>query len=123
MTTSTRHDRSRQSLRLRFERTADLYLDDCYARKTAARADEYAQKLELTRQYLGRRASAILGMSLRDFLRTRQLRRAEQLLLTTSYSTVQIAAMTAFGTHPTFYRAFKGAYGMTPGEYRKQVPK
>lgn len=62
-------------------------------------------------------------MPLRDFLRSRQLLHAEHLLKTTSYSTVQIAAMSAFGTRPTFYRAFKAAYGMTPGEYRKQVPK
>lgn len=31
--------------------------------------------------------------------------------------------MSAFGSRPAFYRAFKTAYGMTPGEYRKQVPK
>jgi AraC-like DNA-binding protein len=111
------------TLRHRLERTADLYLRDCYERKTAARSDEYARHLELTRQYLARRASDVLGMPLRDFLRVRQLRHAEHLLRTTSYSTVEIAAMSAFGTYPTFYRAFKAAYGMTPGAYRKQVPK
>lgn len=62
-------------------------------------------------------------MSLRDFLRSRQLLYAEHLLRTTPYSTVEIAAMSAFGTCPTFYRAFKAAYGMTPGQYRKQFPK
>lgn len=110
-------------MRQRLERTADLYLRDVYKRRSAARADEFARHLELTRQYLWRVATDVLGMSLRDFLRVRQLRYAEHLLLTTSYSTVEIAAMSAFGTHPTFYRAFKKAYGMTPGEYRKQVTK
>ena len=118
-----RHDPTGHALRHRLERTADLYLRDCYARKTAARSDEYAQHLELTRQYLARRASGVLGMPLRDFLRSRQLLYAERLLRTTSYSTVEIAAMSAFGTPPTFYRAFRAAYGMTPGQYRKQVPK
>lgn len=111
------------SLRQRLERSADLYLRDCYSRKTAARADEFAKHLELTRQHLTRRVSRALGVPLRDFLRARQLRYAETLLRTTSYSTVEIAAMSAFGTRPTLYRAFKAAWGMTPGEYRKQVPK
>jgi AraC-like DNA-binding protein len=118
-----RHDPSGHALRHLLERTADLYLRDCYERRTAARSDEYAQHLELTRQYLARRAAGVLGMPLRDFLRSRQLLYAERLLRTTSYSTVEIAAMSAFGTRPTFYRAFKAAYGMTPGQYRKQVPK
>ncbi|HEX6100982.1 MAG TPA: helix-turn-helix domain-containing protein [Thermoanaerobaculia bacterium] len=105
------------------ERFADLYLEDCYARRTAARSDEFARQLELTRQYVARKAFDVLGVPLRDFLRARQLRYAERLLVTTSYSTAKIAAMSAFGTHPTFYRAFKAAYGVTPGEYRRQVPK
>lgn len=86
------------------------------------RSDDYAQSLEMTRQHLARQVSR-LGVSLRDFLREGQLQHAEHLLRTTDYSIAEIAAMSAFGTHPTFYRAFKAAYGMTPGEYRKQVPK
>jgi AraC-like DNA-binding protein len=113
----------RHTLRLRFERTAELYLRDCYARKTAARADEFALRLQLTPQYLRRVAVTVFAMPLLDFLRARQLRYAEQLLLTTSYSTAEIAVMSAFGTRPTFYRVFKAAHGMTPGRYRNQVRK
>lgn len=124
MSTPRRRGRSsRHSLRQRLERAADLYLRDCYPRQTPSRSDEFARHLELTRQYLARQVSEVLGMPLRDFLRSRQLLYAEHLLRTTSYSTVEIAAMSAFGTPPTFYRAFKAAYGMTPGKYRKQVPK
>lgn len=107
----------------RLERAADLYLRDCYARRTAVRVAEYAQHLEMTHQYLARSASQVLGMSLRRFLRSRQLAYAEHLLLTTRYTTIEIAAMSAFGTHPAFYRAFKAVYGMAPGEYRIKVRK
>ena len=113
----------RHTLRQRLERAADLYLRDCYHRKTAARADELARHLGLTREYLARVASDVFGMPLRNVLRVRQLRHAEHLLRTTSLSTVTIALMSAFGSHPTFYRAFQAAYGMTPGAYRKQVTK
>ena len=53
----------------------------------------------------------------------RQLPYAQHLLETTTLSTVQVGRRAAFGTHPTFYRCFKAAFGMTPGEYRKQVTK
>ena len=114
---------ARHTARRRLERAADLYLRECYERRTPARADDFARQLGLTREHLARLGSDVLGVSLRDFLRSRQLLYAEQLLRTTSLSTVQIAEAAAFGTHPTFYRAFKTAYGMTPGEYRKQVTK
>jgi AraC-like DNA-binding protein len=114
---------SRHNLRQRIERAVDLYLEECYARRTAARVSELAQQLDLTREHVTRMVSEALGMPLRDFLRTRQLRRAEHLLRTTSYSTVQIAAASGFGTPPSFYRSFKAAFAMTPGEYRKHITK
>lgn len=108
------------AIRQRLERSAEVFLDLCYARQVPARASGYARHLELTRQHVARKTLAALGVSTRDYLRSRQLAYAERLLRTTSYSTVEIAAMSAFGTHPTFYRAFKAAYGMTPGEYRSR---
>jgi AraC-like DNA-binding protein len=100
-------------------RTRELYLGDCFARKTAARCDDYARHLELSPQHLARQVGR-LGLSPRDFLRAGQLQRAEHLLRTTSYSIVEIAVMSAFGTHPAFYRAFRAAYGVTPGQYRNR---
>jgi AraC-like DNA-binding protein len=114
---------SRHNLRQRIERAADLYLEECYARRTAARVSELAQQLELTREHVTRTVSDSLGMSLLEFLRARQLRRAQHLLRTTSLSTVQIAAASGFGTTPAFYRSFKAAFRMTPGQYRSQITK
>lgn len=113
----------RHTARQRLERAADLYLRECYERRSPARADEFARHLGLRRESLARLVSDVLGMPLRDFLRSRQLLYAEHLLVTTSLSIVQIAEAAAFGTHPAFYRAFKSAYRMTPGEYRRQVTK
>lgn len=113
----------RRTARWRIDSGADLYLRGLYERRTPARADEFARQLGLTREHLARLISEIFGVTVRDFLRPRQLRYAEQLLRTTSLSTVQIAEAAAFGTHPTFYRAFKAAYGMTPGEYRREITK
>ncbi len=114
---------SRHNLRQRIERAVDLYLEECYAQRTAARVSELAQHLDLTREHVTRTVSEVIGMPLRDFLRQRQLRRAEALLRTTSYSTGQIAAASGFGTTPSLYRSFKAAFAMTPGQYRKHITK
>ena len=109
--------------RQRLERAAELYLRGCYARRTAARVDELAAKLGLARPYLSRLMQEVFGMPVRDFLRERKLAHARYLLETTRLSTGQVGLASAFGTSPTFYRCFKAAFGMTPGEYRKQVTK
>lgn len=114
---------SRHGLRQRLERAAELYLLSCYERRTAARADEFAEHLRRSRPYLSRIVPEALGVSLRVFLRERQLTYARHLLATTNRSTVVIGQAAGFGTHPTFYRCFKKAFGMTPGEYRRQVTK
>jgi len=122
-TTPSSRKHSRHGLRQRLERARELYLRHCYATRTVARADEFAERLRLTRPYLSRVVPEAIGMPLRDFLRERQLVYAQQLLRTTTLSTVQVGVASAFGTHPTFYRCFKAAFGMTPGEYREQVTK
>ena len=114
---------SRHNLRQRLVRARELYLRDCYRKRTAARADEFSEHLRVTRPYLSRMAPQALGMPVRDFLRQGQLEYAKKLLETTPLSTVQIAYAAAFGTRQTFYRCFKAAFGMTPGAYRKQVTK
>lgn len=114
---------SRHGLRQRLERGAELYLRDCYVKKTAARADEFAEYLQLTRPYVSRIVLEVFGVSLRDFLRERQLAYAKHLLETTPLSTVDVAHAAAFGTRPTFYRCFVATFGMTPGQYRQQVTK
>jgi AraC-like DNA-binding protein len=101
----------------------DIYLDDCHARRTAARATEFAKQLGVTREHLTRTALEATGTSLRDLLRARQLQRAEKLLRATSHSAARIGAACGFGTRTTFYRAFRAAFGVTPGEYRRKVTK
>jgi len=107
--------------RERLERAADLYLHECYRSQSAARAKEFAEYLRITRPHLSRRAPQLIGQSIRDFLRARQLAYAQHLLRTTPSSVTvdQIALASAFGTPWTFYRRFKAAFGVTPAEYRR----
>lgn len=118
-----RATRSRDADRDRLDGAAEFYLRACYGTRTAARADEFAEFLRLTRPYLSRYVAELAGMPLRDFLRKRQLAYAQRLLRTTQLPVGQIALASAFGTEWTFHRCFKAAFGVTPSVYRAQVTK
>jgi AraC-like DNA-binding protein len=107
--------------RHRLKRAADLYLHSCYGTRTAARADEFAAFLGIARPHLSRLAPQILGMSLHDFLRGRQLEHAKVLLRSTPLSVDEVALASAFGTPWTFYRSFRTAFGVTPAQYRRKA--
>ena len=100
----------------RLHLAAKLYLSECYAARTAARADELAQKLRVSRFHLRRKAA---GASLHGILRQHQLDHARRLLLTTTLPIDEVAVASAFGTSWTFCRHFKAAFGITPGVYRR----
>lgn len=122
MTVKSRDPRSRtftHAHRQRLDRAVAHYLDECYARKTAARVSEFAAFLERTPEYLTRTTSSIVGVSLREYLRGKQLEEAERLIATTPLPMQEIALHAGFGTISTFYRCFKRAHGIAPGAFRE----
>jgi AraC-like DNA-binding protein len=107
--------------RRRYEQIIERYLADCYAGRTAARVSELAGLLTASRSYLSRIIPQLFGRPLRRLLRERQLEEARRLLRVTHLNVEETAAASAFGTAKTLYRLFRAAFGMTPGEYRRQV--
>jgi AraC-like DNA-binding protein len=105
--------------RQRLDRAVTHYLDYCYVKKTAARVSEFAAFLKRNPEYLTRTTAAIAGVTLRKYLRRKQLEEAERLLLETPSYMREIALHAGFGTISTLYRCFKQAYGMAPGAFRK----
>jgi AraC-like DNA-binding protein len=105
----------------RLDRAATHYLRACYRNRTAARVAEFAAHLGRNRDYLSRTAGAIAGMSLRSYLRVKQLQYAEQLLKITPLTIPEIALRAGFGTTSTFYRCFRARYGMPPASYRETL--
>ncbi|HET7436019.1 MAG TPA: helix-turn-helix domain-containing protein [Thermoanaerobaculia bacterium] len=105
--------------RQKLEKAIELYLDDCYRRRTSATASELAARLGAGRAYLHERASAALDETLRTTLRTRQLARAERLLVETPLTIAEIAVASGFGTDRTLFRTFKRIHGITPGQFRE----
>ena len=67
-----------------------------------------------------RKFKEISGMQFRDYLRRRKLAFALKEVRDSKKSILEIAVAYGFSSHEAFTRAFKGMYGVTPSEYRKQ---
>jgi len=102
-----------------FEFIVSHYLRECFRARTVARASELAERLNANRATLSRTMSQTLGRTLVSELRARQLDEAARLLRTTNLTVAEVAARSAFGDRTTFFRVFRAAFAMTPGEFRK----
>ncbi|MGH7485336.1 MAG: helix-turn-helix domain-containing protein, partial [bacterium] len=118
MAKTARKHRSRAADRARLEYIIRHYVLECCAKETSARASELAQRLAANRTTLSRTVTDVLGRPLRAVMRDRQLEEAVRLLGTTTLSIDEIAARSAFGDRSTFFRAFRGRFGMGPHAYR-----
>ena len=78
-----------------------------------------AEKLGYSEFYITRKFREIAGLSFRDYLRRRRLALAVQEVRDSERSLLDIALDYGFSSHEAFTRAFKGLYGVTPSEYRR----
>lgn len=69
--------------------------------------------------YINRIIKKHSGMSLREYIRSITLTKAEQMLRHTDESISKIIAAIGFENKTYFYTLFKDKYGMTPLKYRK----
>ena len=78
-----------------------------------------SRRLGYSEYYTSRKFREISGISLRDYLRLRKLAFALWEVRDGNRSLLEIAVDYGFSSHEAFTRAFKAAYGITPGAYRK----
>lgn len=78
-----------------------------------------SRRLGYSEFYTTRKFKEITGMQYRDYLRHRKLAFALKEVRDSDKSLLDIAFDYGFSSHEAFTRAFKGAYGLTPSEYRK----
>ena len=70
---------------------------------------------------LNRKINGITGTNTTNYIRQRKLARAKYLLKKSTMSMGEIQIVCGFETPSYFSRAFKGEFGITPTEYRKNL--
>ena len=78
-----------------------------------------SRKLGYSEFHTTRKFREISGMQFRDYLRHRKLAFALKEVRDSEKSILDIAFDYGFSSHEAFTRAFKGTYGVTPSEYRR----
>lgn len=82
--------------------------------------EELAEIAALSQFYYQRLFSRLVKKPVREYIKLRRMARASEVLQNRKYRILDIALDYGFGSHETFTRAFKEAYGMTPGKYREK---
>ena len=92
----------------------DRYADQHHA------LNELAELAGLSRFYFSRTFRAVVGRSLRDYLRDRKLRRAIELLRISGRSLTDIAVEAGFYDLPHLDKVFRQRLGTSPYRFRAQ---
>ena len=102
-------------------RRALSYIEDHYPYNISIQ--DIANAVSIDRTYLYKLFKAHIGLSPIEVLNNRRLERAKELLAGTDISVSEIALSTGFYDLSHFNRVFSGNFGITPGQYRKELLK
>lgn len=83
------------------------------------RVVQIGEALGINENYLAGLFHKYEGITLQYYIRKEKVRQAKELLLYTSYSCSEIAAILCFSTQSHFSSIFKREVGMTPAKYRE----
>ena len=103
---------------LELEQRLLLYLDAHYTEELSL--ESLSREFGVSRFVLSRIFTEKLHTSFPDYVNSRRLDYAKDLLLSTELSVTQIALDAGFGSSRTFFRAFQDTFHTTPGAYRRQ---
>lgn len=81
--------------------------------------EQLATEASLSLFYYQRLFSRLVKRPVREYIKLRRLSRACRSLDNKQHRILDIALDNGFGSHETFTRAFKEAYGITPEQYRE----
>lgn len=77
-----------------------------------------SQEMGMSRSSLYNKMNQLIGTSVREYIIKQRLQKAEQLVLRTDMSILEIAEKCGFATQRYFSKVFKQVYGNSPSKYR-----
>lgn len=80
---------------------------------------DFAIYFHYSESYASRFVKKYTGQTFTDLVKNLKLKKAAELLVSTSLTIEQIAAQTGYTGRTNFYQSFRNHYGVTPGEFRK----
>ena len=95
----------------------DCIFDNIYNGVTV---NQIADELNITPQYLSRLFKEEVGVKLSDFIMSKRIQAAENMLRYSEYSPLDIANSLSFSSHSHFIACFRKQTGLTPKQYRDQ---
>ena len=95
----------------------DKIYDNIYK---GVRVQSIAESLGLTPQYLSKLFKQETGMTISDYIMSRRIQAAENMLKYSDYSSVDIGNYLNFSSHSHFISCFKKHTGLTPKQYRER---
>ncbi len=84
---------------------------------------EISEFFNYNEKYLGKLFKKHSGLSVKEYINTKRLRLAEQLLASTNLSVTEISAKSGFNNVTYFNRLFKKQYNLSPRDYRSIMKK
>lgn len=103
---------------LELEQQLLIYLDTHYTENLSL--ELLSKEFGVSRFVLSRLFTDKLHTTFPYYVNSKRLELAKDLLSTTDLSITQIALDAGFGSSRTFFREFRQAFHVTPGDYRKQ---
>ena len=88
-----------------------------------ARLSKLAEQLGYTKEYTSELVKKQTGISFSNLLKNKRIEKAAKLLRETELSIGEIIEESGYCNESFFRKTFKGAYGMTPFDYRKENKK
>lgn len=101
-----------------FIRQLDMYIEENM--QTAITVDDLCRAFHLTRSKMYDLSVAYLGCGLAEYVRTRRILRAQQLLIQTRLSVSEVACAVGLPDYNHFSRVFKRICGVSARNYRNQ---
>ena len=82
---------------------------------------DLARQVHMSESHFSHQVKTLLGVPPQTYVRERRLARAQELLQSSSMTIEEIAIVLGYNEPTSFFRAFKRATGLTPGQFRQRV--